>query len=579
MNTSTPAIVSQSAVRRLPRLALILFCVAYVLPGFLGREPWKNADVTAFGVMLEMAAGHSSWWQPQVLGIAAEEAGPLPYWLGALFIQLLPFLPADMAARLPFGLLLALTLVCTWYAVYQLARQPAAQPVSFAFGGEAKPTDYARAMADAGLLALVACLGLAQLSHETTPDLARLAMVSAMLYSAATLAQTDMRTAARTLAVWALSALALVLSGAPWITAWLGSGLLLAVFLAHRARQAANDLSGYGAQDKGTPTWHKPLLWATSLLVLVLLGSALAGLVPAAKLQTPLSDVNWSSWGRLLLWFTWPAWPLVLWTLWRWRQKLLQPHVALPLWAATVSVVDSLLSPERDRALLLALPALAALAAFALPTLRRSVSALIDWFTLLFFSGCGLMIWVIWFAMVTGVPAKPAANVAKLAPGYVPEFSLFLFAVAALATGAWIWLVAWRVGKHREAIWKSLVLPAAGSTLCWLLLMTLWLPLLDFGRSYGPISRRIASMVPPQTCVLVDGLSQAQIAALQYHGSLTLKRSTSGPAPACRTLVVTPSNRHTLDQRVDLTQWAYKATVRRLSDSKESLLVYQRVDG
>ncbi|MDP3922660.1 MAG: hypothetical protein Q8Q84_04715 [Hydrogenophaga sp.] len=579
MNTSTPAIVSQSAVRRLPRLALILFCVAYVLPGFLGREPWKNADVTAFGVMLEMAAGHSSWWQPQVLGIAAEEAGPLPYWLGALFIQLLPFLPADMAARLPFGLLLALTLVCTWYAVYQLARQPAAQPVSFAFGGEAKPTDYARAMADAGLLALVACLGLAQLSHETTPDLARLAMVSAMLYSAATLAQTDMRTAARTLAVWALSALALVLSGAPWITAWLGSGLLLAVFLAHRARQAANDLSVYGAQDKGTPTWHKPLLWATSLLVLVLLGSALAGLVPAAKLQTPLSDVNWSSWGRLLLWFTWPAWPLVLWTLWRWRQKLLQPHVALPLWAATVSVVDSLLSPERDRALLLALPALAALAAFALPTLRRSVSALIDWFTLLFFSGCGLMIWVIWFAMVTGVPAKPAANVAKLAPGYVPEFSLFLFAVAALATGAWIWLVAWRVGKHREAIWKSLVLPAAGSTLCWLLLMTLWLPLLDFGRSYGPISRRIASMVPPQTCVLVDGLSQAQIAALQYHGSLTLKRSTSGPAPACRTLVVTPSNRHTLDQRVDLTQWAYKATVRRLSDSKESLLVYQRVDG
>lgn len=579
MNTSTPAIVSQSAVRRLPRLALILFCVAYVLPGFLGREPWKNADVTAFGVMLEMAAGHSSWWQPQVLGIAAEEAGPLPYWLGALFIQLLPFLPADMAARLPFGLLLALTLVCTWYAVYQLARQPAAQPVSFAFGGEAKPTDYARAMADAGLLALVACLGLAQLSHETTPDLARLAMVSAMLYSAATLAQTDMRTAARTLAVWTLSALALVLSGAPWITAWLGSGLLLVVFLAHRARQAANDLSGYGAQDKGTPPWHKPLLWATSLLVLVLLGSALAGLVPAAKLQTPLSDVNWSSWGRLLLWFTWPAWPLVLWTLWRWRQKLLQPHVALPLWAATVSVVDSLLSPERDRALLLALPALAALAAFALPTLRRSVSALIDWFTLLFFSGCGLMIWVIWFAMVTGIPAKPAANVAKLAPGYVPEFSLFLFAVAALATGAWIWLVAWRVGKHREAIWKSLVLPAAGSTLCWLLLMTLWLPLLDFGRSYGPISRRIASMVPPQTCVLVDGLSQAQIAALQYHGSLTLKRSTSGPAPACRTLVVTPSNRHTLDQRVDLTQWAYKATVRRLSDSKESLLVYQRVDG
>jgi 4-amino-4-deoxy-L-arabinose transferase-like glycosyltransferase len=579
VNTRTPAIVSQSAVRRLPRLALILLCVAYVLPGFLGREPWKNADVTAFGVMLEMAAGHSSWWQPQVLGMPVEEAGPLPYWLGALFIKLLPFLPADMASRLPFGLLLALTLLCTWYAVYQLARQPAAQPVSFAFGGEAQPTDYARALADAGLLALVACLGLAQLSHETTPDLARLSMVAAMLYSAAALVQTEVQAQARTLAVWALSVLALVLSGAPWVSAWLGAGLLLGMMLARRARPAQPDLSAHGIPHKAVPAWQNPVGWATGLLVLVLLGSAMSGLVPAPQLQTPLNTVNWSSWGRLLLWFTWPAWPLAVWTLWRWRRNWLQPHLALPLWAAAVSVADSVFSPERDRALLLALPALAALAAFALPTLKRSVSALIDWFTLLFFTGCGLVIWVIWFAMMTGAPAKPAANVARLAPGYVPEFSLFLFAFAAVATGAWIWLVAWRVGKHREAIWKSLVLPAAGSTLCWLLLMTLWLPLLDFGRSYGPVSRRIASMVPPQTCVVVDGLSQAQIAGLQYHGGLTLKRSSRSPASACRTLVTTPSSQRTLDQRLDLTQWAYTATVRRRGDNRESLVVYQRVGG
>ena len=127
MNQPTPAIVTQSAVRRLPRIALFLFCVAYVLPGFLGREPWKNADVSAFGVMLERAAGHSDWWSPRVLGVAVEEAGPLPYWLGAAFIKLLPFLSPEFAVRVPFAMLLALTLVCTWYTVYHLARQPAAQ--------------------------------------------------------------------------------------------------------------------------------------------------------------------------------------------------------------------------------------------------------------------------------------------------------------------------------------------------------------------------------------------------------------------------------------------------------------------
>ena len=30
-----------------PRLALLLFCAAYVLPGLFGRDPWRNADLTA----------------------------------------------------------------------------------------------------------------------------------------------------------------------------------------------------------------------------------------------------------------------------------------------------------------------------------------------------------------------------------------------------------------------------------------------------------------------------------------------------------------------------------------------------
>ena len=563
-------------MRRLPRLALILFCVAFVLPGFLGREPWKVADVTAFGVMMEMAAGHSGWWQPQVLGIAVEEAGPLPYWLGALFIKLLPFVSPEFAARLPFGLMLALTLVSTWYTVYHLARQPAAQPVSFAFGGEAHPKDYARAVADAGLLALLACLGLAQLSHETTPDLARLAMVSALLYAATRLARPDAPAPGRTLTLWGVACAALVLSGAPWITMLLGTGWLLLVWLARRRSTVPQ--SGW-SPDPAASGGMQPVAAAAALLALVMVLAAWLGQVPPPHPLMQRGAMDWGNWGRLLVWFSWPAWPLVLWTLWRWRRQLLSPHVALPLWSVLVGLADSALSDDRDRALLLALPALAALAAFALPTLRRSVSALIDWFTLLFFTGCAVVIWVVWVAMQTGVPAQPAANVAKLAPGFQPTFSIGLFGVAALATLGWVWLVSWRVGRHREAIWKSLVLPAGGATLCWLLLMTLWLPLLDFARSYGPLSRGIAAMAPANTCVLVDGLSQAQIAALQYHGKLDLERTGSDQAPACRTLVVSPTTQPTLDQRVDLTHWAFKATVSRLTDNKERLLVYRRVGG
>ena len=43
-------------------------------------------------------------------------------------------------------MLLALTLLFTWYAAYHLARSESAQPLPFAFGGEATPADYARAI-------------------------------------------------------------------------------------------------------------------------------------------------------------------------------------------------------------------------------------------------------------------------------------------------------------------------------------------------------------------------------------------------------------------------------------------------
>ncbi|MES1265978.1 MAG: hypothetical protein ABUU24_10065, partial [Variovorax sp.] len=67
MNQPTPAIVAQSAVRRLPRLALLLLCAAYLMPGLLGRGPWKSEDITSFGYMMELAGsqeGIARWFDP-----------------------------------------------------------------------------------------------------------------------------------------------------------------------------------------------------------------------------------------------------------------------------------------------------------------------------------------------------------------------------------------------------------------------------------------------------------------------------------------------------------------------------------
>jgi hypothetical protein len=567
VNQPTPAIVPQSAVRRLPRLALLLFCVAYIVPGFVGREPWKNADVTAFGYMLELASGRSPWLAPQLTGLPADTEALLPYWLGAMAIKLAPgWLAPDFAARLPFIGLLVLTLVATWYGVYSLARSLKAQPVAFAFGGEAQPTDYARAMADGGLLALLACLGLAQLAHETTPALAQVAFSAVLFYG---FASAPLKPIASAFAL-VIGMVGLALSGAPAMALLFGAGGALLALL--------------------DPPVAAPATRALRLAVVATVAGAMAALLAWElnvwrwRISTaPLFGVDawqhWRSLGRLLLWFTWPAWPLVLWTLWRWRRQLNlrnpAPHITLPLWFALVAVAATVVTQPSDRTLLLGLPAIAALAAFALPTFRRSVAALIDWFTLLFFTISGLTIWVIWVSMQTGVPRQPAANVARLAPGFEPTFSIVAFCVALAATAAWVWLVKWRVGRHRPAIWTSLVLPAGGTALCWLLLMTLWLPLLDYARSYKPQVRLVAAILNTPPCVEIYGLNRGQIAAFEFHGQLNLQ-----PASAqaqCPWLLVDTNARSTLGKSVNLRQWALHATVPRPADKGDDILIFQRV--
>lgn len=558
MNQPTPAIVPQGAVRRLPRLALLLFCAAYVVPGFVGREPWKNADIMALGYMHELAEGRAAWLNPTLLGQPPEFDALLPYWLGAWAMQLAPgWVAPDLAARLPFVALLVLTLFATWYGVFSLARSPRAQPVAFAFGGEAQPQDYARAMADGGLLALIACLGLAQLSHETTPSLAQLGFTALTFYGLAALPYR--------LALPAAS---------------LGVGLLGLALSAAPAMAVLFALGGALVTQMDRETGEAP---ARNRTVRVALALAVVAAAAAAAFDTwhwrlgagPNVGRDWKSLGRLLLWFTWPAWPLALWTLWQWRRQLASRHVALPAWFAAVSLVTAMLSSPSDRALLLALPALAALAAFALPTFRRSVSALIDWFTLLFFSLCAIVIWVIWVAMMTGVPAKPAANVAKLAPGFVPQFGLLSFLVALAATLAWFWLVQWRTSRSRQAIWKSLVLPAGGAALGWLLVMTLWLPALDYGRSYVAVVKGIAQRIDSPGCVEAVGLTRAQAAALRFHGKLDL-RAASLPS-ACPWLVAAPDVQVALPMVLDARQWQLVATVHRPTDARDNLLLYRKL--
>ncbi|HVQ02125.1 MAG TPA: hypothetical protein VMT14_01310 [Burkholderiaceae bacterium] len=495
MSAPIPALVTSDAARPLPRLALLLLCAAYVLPGVFGRDPWKNADLTAFGQMLAMAEGRTSWLTPALGGVPTD-AAHLPHWIGAAFIALTsPWLDPELAVRIPFSLLLTATMVALWYGSFALARTEAAQPLPFAFGGEAQAVDYARAIADATILALIATLGLLQLGHETTPELAQLAAVATVQWSLAV--ATFHLARARVAILLALPALAC--SGAPTIAAALG---VAGVMVCARSRHEG----------------MRPFAWWVAAATALACVTALLLDQWAWRVTPPISVRQLLHVARQWLWFLWPAWLLALWALWRWRDHLTRRHLSIPLTVLVSGLVASLAMGGSDRALLLGLPGVAVLAAFALPTLRRSTGSAVDWFSVFFFTLLALGVWLIYIAMQAGVPAKVAANVAKLAPGFKPQFGWLSLITAIAATAAWLWVVRWRTARHRAAIWRSLVLPAGGVVLAWNLAMTLWLPPLNYARSYRAHVELLKRHIPGDVCIAAPGLPRAMTAALEYHG-------------------------------------------------------------
>ena len=296
----------------------------------------------------------------------------------------------------------------------------------------------------------------------------------------------------------------------------------------------------------------------------------------------PSRWVEWRDLIRMHLWFCWPLWPFAIWTVWRWRNQwrslLPSRHITLPLGMVLIGSVGSFLSAPSEIQLLLTLPAYAALTAFALPTFKRSAASLIDWFTLILFSLALVYIWFVWVAAITGVPPRPAARVYRLLAGYTPRFEWVPFLLGLAASVGWLALVRWRTSRLPPAIWKSMILPAGGVVMCWVMLTTLWLPALNYARSYEAVVRNVAQVVrsgsEQPACIQQYGLEDGQITALLYYENLPLTRDRD--ASHCPWLLAYQGRAAALEHAIDMQQWQHVTTVRRAGSKADVIAIYRK---
>jgi 4-amino-4-deoxy-L-arabinose transferase-like glycosyltransferase len=570
-----PVRLPASATHALPRWMLFALCLLYILPGLIGRDLWKSDDAASFGIMWTMAhGGLNDWLWPHIVGLPMPEKGPLAYWVGALCIKLFGWLLGDaLAARVATIGFFLLGSLAVWYTTYLLGRRPETQPLQLAFGGQPEPKDYGRTLADGALLIYLGCLGLLLHSHSTSAEGLQVSLIAFAMYAAARLFDTRSTRAAATLGI----TLGLLVLNRGWVvplTLWFA----LLILASLREKTILSRLA--------IITLPAAMLVAETWLV-------------ASHFVRPFNSTPYDAWmlwnyrqinvpsldalKYLLkngLWFAWPAWPFAGWAVYAWRKQYREAlHIALPLTFFTAFFILAILNPYSDEGLLLPLlPPLAILAAFGLPTMKRGAINAVDWFSVMTLTTCAGFIWLGWVAKQTGWPAQLARNALKLVPGFKPEFNFVAFLVAALATASWFILVHWRISRRPSVLWRAVVLSSGGVILCWLLLMTLWLPWINYGKSYAGVAHQLARKLPPVSYCVDSNVGPAQRASFAYFGHIPFAGFND---EHCDYLLLQDNNRRKDDAtliRRSNEQWRLLWEGRRPADRDERYRLYRRVN-
>jgi 4-amino-4-deoxy-L-arabinose transferase-like glycosyltransferase len=575
-----PVRLPAAATNALPRWGLIALCLLYILPGLIARDPWKNVDAASFGIEWTMAHGTlDDWLWPHIANLTMPDEGPLAFWAGALCIKLFGWLLGDpLAARVASVGFFLLGSLSVWNTTFRLGCRAEAQPLRLAFGGQPEPKDYGRTLADGALLIFLGCLGLLYPIHAATAKALEIALISFSMYAAVKLFEDNTKAAAAKLgATFGL----LVLTRGFIVPLALWAALAVLSILDDRLR----------ATDLRKATW-KRLLVISLPLMLAITGAwfainALAHPFESSPIRAwtewNFSLIDWPSFESVKylfkngIWFSWPAWPFAGWAVYAWRKQIRTLHIALPLTFFLAFIVLCLLDTNSEIGLLMRLiPPLAVLAAFGLPTMKRGAINAVDWFSVIILTLLAFAIWMYWISLQTGWPL-PARNVLKLLPGFVPEFHVLPFLVALAATAGWFVVVHWRISRRPSVLWRAVVLSTGGGILCWLLLMTIWLPAINYARSYAGVASQIAAHLPATPYCVDAEVSADQMASFAYFGNIHFSQFDGA---RCSYLLIQERNRSRDEVvRIDASgEWQLEWNGRRPSDKDEHFLLYRRVN-
>ncbi len=453
--------LNHGSLGRGQKYLIVLLVACWILAGLFGHEPWRQDEAYTFGMLVHIIET-GDWVVPTLAGEPFMEKPPFFFYTAVLFGKLFsPPLTLPDAVRLSAGFFTALSALFLFLAARRW---------------------FGSARAWFAPLALISSPLLAKYAHLTITDNALLSAFCLMLYS------------------WSLFPAKPLWAGVAGGTA-IGMGLMTKGLIGPGIMAVTTLLlPGLFRSWRGKQIWAYMLVVACAALPWLLIWPV------ALYLRSPELFMQWfwdNNFGRFFgthydprkTWFQFnylefifllgapPTSYFAAWGLWKDRREL-RGFVGWGIPLLCFGVCLLVLGTASNMRDLYGLPMLAPLsisAVLAGAHISEKWAKGLNRFFSGFFGLAGFAIWLGWFVMVTGWPAMLAQRFYDPAPEYVPGVMAVALTGGILVSLLWFAvqrLFDQRIGRNVLLHW------AAGLTLCWGLLNTLWMPWTDAWRNY-----------------------------------------------------------------------------------------------
>jgi hypothetical protein len=575
-------------------LGLLLILITYIAMGLLQRDPWKNDDVLYHALTQQWIQYYSTPTHtnlsPPLISMALPTLAQQPFVRDGLLhyysLSVTSFITAQLnivlniaqvsdlqltqyAARLNQFISWGFLCAALWWTVAQyrpfiplgardrLGNMRQINPIATLPYTASLTLFKTPELFGLSLLWLLSCLGLCARTHEITPELLQIGLLTGYLGCLPLSLRRQNR------------------------AAWLGGGWLGLLILNKGVMSLWLVACYWMALMTFVPSWRLVAwrqishhIFGASILIL---GVAL-GLIGhaylfnlSALLWLPVwADAWWHYQTTLLtldsvrivtvmkqysyhmLWFALPISGIAAWGSWRYRD--IRHTLGWQLLSSTIigTLLHLLILNTYQEARLLALlPPLVIMTAFITPMLGQHSQRFMSWFAVNY--GSLFLVSLLSLALIVeyGIGTPIYMNFYKLAPGYHYHLTLWQWGIIATTTLTWLF-ICWRfiqsplppLGEINRRFYNfPPILCATGLMLNWIILIALFLPWGNHIKSYREVTEALSQQLSPHQTLCTLNVGLPQYASIQLFTTLQLQplyfhTNATHITPKCNALLI-----------------------------------------